>query len=107
MRHSKQKVCKQSYQYKGNSSAVTMPYTNKKKTVGAVLTKVNEYKQSLGISHPMILGATIEASIYIIVVFFASLITSELLWKKHKLIRFSIDGPLAQFEVCTLCSPVG
>ena len=69
MRHSKQKVCKQSYQYKGNSSAVTMPYTNKKKTVGAVLTKVNEYKQSLGISHPMILGATIEASIYIVVVF--------------------------------------
>ena len=41
---------------------------DKKKTAGAVLTKVNEYKQSLGISHPMILGATIEAAIYIVVV---------------------------------------
>ena len=40
-----------------------------KKTAGAVLTKVNEYKQSLGISLPMILGAAIEASIYIAIVF--------------------------------------
>ena len=36
-----------------------------------------------------------------------SLIASELLWKNPKLIRFSIDGPWAQLEVCTSCSPVG
>ena len=39
-----------------------------KKTAGAVLTKINEYKRFWGF-YRMILGAAIEAAIYIVVVF--------------------------------------
>ena len=77
-----------------------------KKKAGAVLTKVTGYEKLLDITSET-LGAAIKAAIYIVVVSLYLFDCFRTVVEKTKLIRFSIDDPWAQLEVCTSCSSIG